>query len=135
MTNRALVLAVLCMTLAFSVAVVSAQPPPGGGGPGGGRGQMQARMYLEVTWTAVCFQLQCTMEQIMALQPTYAAALDARDKDVAAARAAQDRPGIQKAMETCKATLDAKLKEVLTAQQLAALDKMMQPPPRPPQGG
>ena len=134
MTNRALVLVVLCLTLAVSAALVSAQPPPGGGGPGGNRGQMQARMYFEMTWAAVCFKLQCTPDQVIALQPTYAAALDARDKDVAAARAANDRPGMQKAFETCKATLDAKLKEILSAQQQLDLEKLMAPPPPRPQG-
>jgi hypothetical protein len=112
--------------------------PPGGGPPGGGRGGGRGGpggpmggMYLERTWTAVSFQLECTAEQKDALSPTYAAALKTRDAAVLKAHEEQDMEAVQAAMKACKTTLDAKLKEVLTADQLTALQKLMQPPARP----
>ena len=138
MTNRSLVLAVVVtLAVASMAALVWAQPPPAGGqgGPGGGgRGMGQAMMYFERAWTAVCFQIALTDQQEQALRPTFASALDARTKALDAARAARDRQATQKAFEDCKATLDAKLKEVLTPAQLDALQKLLAPPQRQGQG-
>jgi hypothetical protein len=138
MMNRALVLVVLCVALTASIALVSAQPPAGGGGGGRGGGGMGNGMYLERTWTAVCFQLGLTNDQIMGLAPTFAAALDVRTKATEAARALADqterRAAMTKAGDDCKATLDAKLATTLNADQLATLQKMMAPPQRRPQG-
>ncbi len=53
----------------------------------GTRGDM---MYLERTWTAVSFQLDCTSEQLAQLRPTYRRALRARDSSVKQAMQAQD---------------------------------------------
>lgn len=40
---------------------------------------MGAMMYLERTWTAVSFQLDCTSAQLEQLRPTYRNTLNARD--------------------------------------------------------
>ncbi|MFQ6131981.1 MAG: hypothetical protein ACE5R4_08100 [Armatimonadota bacterium] len=133
--------AVLCIgvvSLAVAAAVVLAQQPPGGRRPGGGgRGMMGDMMYLERTWTAVSFQLDCTSEQLASLRPTYRNALNARNAALAKAREAGDFEAMGKAIRDCKTRLEAKLKEVLSTQQMTKLQQLMQPPRRPgrPGGG
>jgi hypothetical protein len=130
MTNRSVVLAVVVLAaLTLIVGSVWAQ-----------RRGMGNMIYLERAWTAVSFQLNCTDDEIAALKPTFASALDARNTAIQAARqAGGDRQtmmaAIQKAGDDCKATLDAKLNTVLTADQQAALQKLLTPPQRQPRNG
>jgi hypothetical protein len=94
---------------------------------------MGALVYLEKSWTAVCFQLDCTAEQQESLKPTYATELTTRNETVEKAMKKRDMEAMQKALSTCKANLTAKLKEVLTEEQRDKLDKLMQSSaPAPP---
>ncbi len=122
------VIGVVALALAL-VAVAGAQGGPGGQGgpPGGGRGGniMGAMMYLERAWTAVSFQLGCTHEQIELLHPIFAAELKTRNDAVKKAMEAQDWESMRTAITTCQSALEAKLAEVLTEEQLTALDELM----------
>ena len=110
--------------------VVYTRPEGATGSDERGRGTGQMPMYLERTWTAITFQLGCQPAQITALQPVYAAELAKRDAAIAAALAQQDMPAAQKALEDCKTALDARLNEILSPEQLTALQQL--PPPLPP---
>ncbi len=90
-----------------------------------GRGMMGAMMYLERSWTAVSFQLDCTGEQLELLRPTYRTALQTRADAVEASIEAQDWEGVRMAFTECKDSLDAKLQEVLTDEQWAQLEELM----------
>jgi Spy/CpxP family protein refolding chaperone len=125
----------LVVALVLVAASVPAFSQPGQGGQGGarrpggegGRGMMGTMMYLERTWTAVSFQLDCTGEQLASLRPTYRNTLAARDAAVKAAAQAQDWQAMGKAMQDSKTRLDAKLKEVLSNAQWQKLQQLMQP--------
>jgi hypothetical protein len=84
-------------------------------------------MYLERTWTAVSFQLDCTSTQLEQLRPTYRNSLNARNAALKAAGEAQDWQAMGKAMQDCKTRLDAKLKTVLSDSQWQKLQQLMQP--------
>ncbi len=122
------VIGVVALALAL-VAVAAAQGGPGGQGgpPGGGRGgnMMGAMMYLERSWTTVTLQLDCTPEQIALLQPTFASELKTRNDAMKKAMEAQDWESLRTAVTTCQSALEAKLAEVLTEEQLTALDELM----------
>ncbi|MEN6305679.1 MAG: hypothetical protein ABFD96_23345 [Armatimonadia bacterium] len=108
-------------------------PPAGrGGGRQGGPGDMGAMTYLEKSWTAVSFQLDCTLEQQEALKPVYAAELQTRNQALEKALGSRDFTAMQKALETCKTNLNTKLKEALTDDQWQKLTRLLQqgaPPP------
>jgi len=124
--------------MAFIAAVMVpsfAQPGQGQGqgrgGPGGGgqgAGMMGAMIYLERSWTAVSFQLDCTGEQIEQLHPTYLQALQTRQEAVKAATEKQDREALMQAMTDCKATLETALQTVLNDEQWANLQTLMEAP-------
>ena len=95
------------------------------GGRGRGRGMMGDMMYLERTWTAVSFQLECTPEQIAELQPIYAVTLQTRNDALKAAMEAQDREAMTTAIADCKLFLSASLQEKLTEEQWAQLEELM----------
>ncbi len=135
------VVTLLAITLIPALAQRDGGGRPGGGPGGqGGRGMMGAMMYLERTWTAVSFQLNCSSAQLEELRPTYRNTLSARDAAVKAAAEAQDWQAIGKAMQDSKTRLDAKLKTVLSDAQWQKLQQLMQPrmggmrPPGPPGG-
>ncbi len=83
-------------------------------------------MYLERTWTAVSFQLDCTSEQLAELRPTYRTALQQRDSSVKQAMQAQDWEALRAVLTQCKQTLDAKLQQVLSEEQWNKLQSLMQ---------
>jgi len=114
------------------MVIVPALSQAPGGGPGagrgpGGRGMMGTMMYLERTWTAVSFQLDCTGTQLEQLRPTYRNTLSARDAALKQAAEAQDWEAMGKAMEDSKTRLEAKLKAVLSSAQWTKLQQLMQP--------
>ena len=127
------VMGIMALVVALGWAQGPGGPPPGGG-RGGRPGGMEAMTYLEKAWTAVSFQLNCTAEQQEQLKPTFASALETRDQALTQAKQNRDMEAMQKAAETCKATLTAKLKAVLSADQLQTLDKLTQPTMGPPPG-
>jgi len=138
MRHNALGVGLAAVVLCVTAALVVAQAPSGNRPPGAGRGMMGGFLYLERSWTAVSFQLDCTSTQLATLKPTYANALAARDAAVKKAMGAKDWPGAGKAMQDCKTRLDAKLKQVLTSQQWTKLQQLTQPPTggmRPGGGG
>lgn len=96
-------------------------------GQRGQRGMMGDMMYLERSWTAVSFQLDCTDEQISQLHPVYKAALEARQEGVKNAADDRDMEAYAQAIEDCKTTLEAKLQEVLSEVQWQTLQEIMQP--------
>jgi len=124
---------VVTLVACIAAAYVAAQGAPKGGAPKGGpgAGAMAAFMYLERTWTAVSFQLNCTGDQVTALKPTFRNALNARDAAIRAAMKNQDWAAMGKASTDCKTRLDAKLKAVLSKAQWAKLQQMMTPPAPP----
>jgi len=98
----------------------------GGGGRGGGQGAM---MYLDRAWTALSFGLTLTDAQVAALRPTFQTSFATRAETMKTVMAAQDRQAaMQDAMATMakiKPDMDAKMKEVPTADQLAAIQPML----------
>lgn len=145
MTRRSVLAIVGVALVPLLVSPVFAQgPPPGGGGGGAGGGQRRGGMggggmmnfiYLERTWTVVCFQVDVTSEQYTALKPTYRNALSARDAAVKKAMEAQDWQAMGKAMTDCKTRLETKLKEVLSTAQMTKLNELVTPRMPRPSGG
>jgi len=138
MISRRVVSIGLAVSVALALAALAlAQgggPPPGGGGGRPPGGDMQVMTYLEKTWTAVCFQLDCTAEQQESLKATYASALQTRNQVLEQALKNRDMTAMQKAAQTCKTTLDTKLKTVLSDEQwqkLATVTQATAPPPPP----
>lgn len=135
MTRRT-ALAILTTVVIVAVLVVATLPAfaqRGQNRPGGQRDLMGDMLYLERSWTAVSFQLECTEEQINQLKPTYASALETRSIALQEAMQNGDRQAYVQAITDCKSTLEAKLNEVLTDEQLAELEKILTPVRR--QGG
>ncbi|HJN15673.1 MAG TPA: hypothetical protein QGH10_09295 [Armatimonadota bacterium] len=127
MTRKLTIGMFLCIALAVVVFASVVAQAPGGGGEGGrrGGGMMGSMMYLERTWTAVSFQLDCTTEQLAALKPTYRNALADRDAKLKAAMEAQNWESMRTIMEDCKTRIETKLKEVLSDAQETKLDGLM----------
>jgi len=126
MRNRMLragltVAAVIVLCVVVSVAVAQRDGQRGGGA----RGMMGSMMYLERSWTAVSFQLECTGEQLAQLRPTYRNTLNARDAALKQAMASQDREAMMKAMTDAKTRLQTKLKSVLSDAQWTKLEQLM----------
>lgn len=108
--------------LALVCGVAMAQPPGGGpggpGGPGGARGMMGAMNYIERAWTAMFFEIGCNTEQLQNLYATFAAAWNTRKDAQAKLRAGNmDFQTYAQTLQQIQQTIDAKLKEVLTADQ------------------
>jgi len=86
-------------------------------------------MYLDRAWTALSFGLTLTDAQVAALRPTFQTSFATRAETMKTVMAAQDRQAaMQDAMATMakiKTDIDAKMKEVLTADQLAAIQPML----------
>jgi Spy/CpxP family protein refolding chaperone len=111
--------------LALVCGAAMAQPPGGGqgggfGGPGGqgGRGMMGSMNYIERAWTAMFFELGCSTEQLQNLYATFGAAWNTRKDAQAKMRAGtMDFQAYGQVLQQIQQTIDAKLKEVLTADQ------------------
>ncbi|MFP3904446.1 MAG: hypothetical protein ACLFWB_09435 [Armatimonadota bacterium] len=131
MKTRKLITAVgiaAAVALLAAVAIpVFAQRGEARGGDRGQRGMMGDMMYLERSWTAVSFQLECTDEQISQLYPIYALALQERNEAIKQAAVDQDREGYVEAIEACRTVLETKLQDVLTELQWQTLQEIMQP--------
>jgi len=113
-----------------------AQAQPGGrrqGGPGGGPGRggragqhFGDMMYFESTWSAVAFQCDASKVQLGKIRPTFQKTYDSRKAAMEKARQNRDFQAVQTAMKTIKQSIEAKLKEVLLADQKAKLTKWQQ---------
>lgn len=131
MTRRRIFVGMIVVAaLALAVGTVGSVFAQGGrggrAGRAGARGMMGAMMYLERSWTAVSFQLDCTSEQLEQLRPTYRTALQTRDSNLQASIEAQDRDGMVEAVTQCRETLEAKLQEVLSDAQWTKLQELME---------
>jgi hypothetical protein len=122
-----IVAAVIVLCVVVSVAVAQGGGQRDGRRGGGQDGMMGSMMYLERSWTAVSFQLDCTGEQLTQLRPTYRNTLNARDAALKQAREKQDREAMAKAMTEAKTRLDTKLKSVLSDAQWTKLGQLMTP--------
>jgi hypothetical protein len=80
-----------------------------------------ALTFLERSWAAVFFEVNATPEQLEALRPTYQAAWEARKAGLKQALQNRDRQAFIDAVKKAQADLEAKLREVLTAEQMVQL--------------
>ena len=126
MRNRMVSAGLTVAAVIVLCVVASAVFAQRGGERGGGqRGTMGSMTYLERSWTAVSFQLNCTSEQVEQLRPTYRNTLSARDAALKQAAASQDREAMMKAMTDAKTRLETKLKSVLSDAQWTKLEELM----------
>jgi len=116
-TTAALVLLTIAALTCASTGSVFAQPPGGG--------MVFDLTYLERSWTAVCFQLQCSTEQLNALLAPFDEALQTRDAAVQAAIGAQDMEAVTTALSACREAVDAALQEHLTDEQWTKCQELM----------
>ena len=122
-------------TLFLAVALIvalsgSVWAQPGGGG--GGRGAMGLNNYLDRAWAVVSFAIELTPDQFKALRPTFVDDWKKRTDAMQTIMAAAQGPDRQAAMQAAqpvfqgiKADIDAKLKEVLTADQVAVVTPLL----------
>ena len=75
--------------------------------------------YIERTWSAVAFETKVSDSQLAKLRPTYQSAWKTRK----GALEKVDAKALQSALTKIKASIDAKLKAVLTDKQWAAFEK------------
>lgn len=136
-----LLAAIGVMIFVSQVAVAQPGGAGGGGRPGGGGrggGGFGAIMYVERTWSALAFEIKISNQQLEKLRPSFQAAWDKRQAAFKKAMQDQNWQALGSAMEKVQAELEAKIKQVLTKEQWAKLQKweeaqrqMM----RPPRGG
>jgi len=98
-------------------------------------------MMFEFSWAALAFEVKVSGQQLEQLRPTYQAAWDTRKAAMKKAMENQDWQALGSAMQKVQANIDAKLKQVLTKDQLDKLKKweearrqMMRPPGGGPGG-
>lgn len=126
MRNRMVSAGLTVAAVIVLCVVASAAFAQRGGERGGGQPGMNiSMMYLERSWTAVSFQLDCSSEQVGQLRPTYRNTLSARDAALKQAAASQDREAMMKAMTDAKTRLETKLKSVLSDAQWKKLEQLM----------
>jgi len=115
MTGLAMAGIAMCV-LTLTVVPAAAQPGGGGQRPNFDITQM---MYPEITWAAVAFEAKASDKQIASLRPTFQKVQDARVAARKKARENRDFSAMQKVAKSGKASIDAKMKAVLGASQLA----------------
>ena len=146
--KRRISLIAICLVVAFLALLAStqAQRPDRAGGfpqPPGGRFMMSRILPLESSWAQVSFELGVSDERLPKARAVYKEAWDKRSKLIKdAADAGDDSDAIQAAradVERIKADLNAKLKDILSSEQLEKLAKWeeqtqqrLQTPPSPP---
>ncbi len=126
-----LVVAGLAALIVSEALAQGGRSGPQGAQSGELREMMGSVMYLERSWTAVSFQLDCTGAQLEQLRPTYRNTLSARDAALKQAMANGDREAAAKAMVASKTRLETKLKSVLSDAQWNKLQQLMKPPMGP----
>lgn len=126
-TFKPLVGVILALGLIVVAGAAFAQQrgPGAGGGPGGGRMQGMADLrYVETAWMAACFELNVSAQQLASLRPTFQAAYKLRQDAMEKARTSRDVSGLEATGKRIKSSIDAKLKQVLTAQQMTKWQKL-----------
>lgn len=143
-TFKPVVGVILGMALIAAAAAAIAQQlgPGGGGGPGAGRGAMAGMMSIERTWAQLAFEVNISNQQMATLRPTFQSAWKTRNDAIAKAREKRDMSGLEAVAKQIEAGIEAKLKTVLTKEQMAKWQKMKQEEaarrqagPRGPGGG
>jgi hypothetical protein len=116
-TLLAVALAALAVVGRPLLAQSGQQRRPGGEG-------MRSMMYLERSWCAVAFELSATNAQLAALRPTYQSVWNARKTAWEKVRSQKSPQAAAAALQNSRATIDAKLKAVLTPAQWAQWQKL-----------
>lgn len=122
---KSAVIVTLALTLAALPALAQG-PRAGATGarPGGERrGGMMNMMYLEQSWAALTFEIGISADQISKLRPTYQAAWKSRAAAMKTAMQKRDFQSASSAATKIKASLDGKIKAVLSKSQMAAWTK------------
>ena len=116
------ILAALALT-----AVAFAQPPggKGQGGQNGGqrRGMMGAAMFVEQSWSVLCFEIDLSAGQIAKLKPSYVWAYKVRNDALKTAREQRSFEAAGNTLKYVKSTLEARIPNVLTDAQKTAWKK------------
>ena len=136
------VILVMALIAVAAAAFAQQRGPGAGGGPGGGRGAMAGMMSVERTWAQLAFEVNISNQQMATLRPTFQSAWKTRNDAIAKAREKGDMSGLEAVGKKIEASIEAKLKTVLTKEQMAKWQKMKQEAaarrqagPRGPGGG
>lgn len=116
--------AVTTLTLVALASVALTQQQGGGGRDGGQRrGMMGSAMFIEQSWSALCFEMDLSQVQFGKLKPTYVWAYKARESALKSARESRNFEAAAKTLATIKTTLEQRIPIVLTDAQKAQWKK------------
>jgi len=118
----------LTILAALALTAVAFAQPPGGKGQGGQnggqrRGMMGSAMFVEQSWSALCFEIDLSAVQMAKLKPSYVWAYKARAAAMKTAREQHSFEAAGNTMAYIKKTLEARIPPVLTATQKTAWKK------------
>jgi len=113
-----IVLAIALVGVVFQITQAQRQQRPGGQRQGG-MGGMRAMQAVESTWAAIAFELKVDNETLEKARPHIQEAWDARKKVMK--DSASNFRAMGDSMTKIKADMDAKLKTVLTDEQMKKL--------------
>jgi hypothetical protein len=120
----------LVLALIALAATAFAQQPRAGGGAGGrgggGGGRGMSAMFLESSWLALAFEIGISSDQLAKLRPAYQAAWNQRKSAFAQAQKTQNYQSLMTLGDKQKATLEAKIRQVLNGQQYSRWQKYQQ---------
>ena len=120
----------LALALVALAATAFAQQPRAGGGAGGrgggGAGRGMSAMFLESSWLALTFEIGISSDQIAKLRPAYQAAWNQRKSAFAQAQKSQNYQSLMPLADRQKATLQARIRQVLNGQQYSRWQKYQQ---------
>ncbi|MBU0609983.1 MAG: hypothetical protein KKI08_19010 [Armatimonadetes bacterium] len=113
---------------ALALTTLAFAQPPGGKGQGGQdrsqrRGAMGAAMFIEQSWSALCFEINLSATQIAKLKPSYVWAYKARNAALKTAREQHSFDSVANTLNYIKKTLEDRIPIVLTAAQKTAWQK------------
>ena len=83
-------------------------------------------MFLDSSWCALAFEVGVSADQAAKLRPAYQAAWNQRKAALAKAQKTQNYQALMGLGDKQKATLEAKIRQVLSAQQYARWRKWQQ---------
>lgn len=110
------IMTALTVVAVISLASVALAQQQGGGGRDGGqrRGMMGSAMFIEQSWSALCFEMDLSQVQFGKLKPTYVWAYKARESALKSARETRSFDAAAKTLATIKSTLEERIPIVLT---------------------